>query len=446
MNKPRTTLYEICGDGRLQLHLHKGQYKAWTSTRRFIFVLAGTQGGKTSFGAWWLWKEIEAKGAGDYIAASSSYDLFKLKMLPEIRNTFEHILKIGRYWAGDKIMEIRNPETGEFSAKRADDPMWARIILRSASAEGGLESSTAKAAWLDEVGQDEFGLDAWEAVLRRLSLNEGRVLGTTTLYNLGWLKQKIYNAWERGDKDIDIIQFASVDNPMFPQSEFERAKRTLPDWKFNMQYRGVYERPAGMIYRDFIDKHKDQGGHKVKPFDLPKEWARYAGVDPGANNTAMLWAAHDQEHDIYYLYRESLEGGKSTKEHAQAADMLAQKNGERVIWYAVGQKAEEQTRLDWKAAGVPNVVEPLFHDVEAGIDKVIALLREFRIYFFDTLDKTLDQIGTYAREVDEAGEPLEKIKNKEKYHMLDALRYLAVQIQQRPARLERAANPFYGGY
>ncbi|MBU2685550.1 MAG: hypothetical protein KKF27_20105, partial [Gammaproteobacteria bacterium] len=116
-------------------------------------MLSGKQGGKTSFAPWWLWREIqhpERGGSGDYIAATSTYDLFKLKMLPELRICFEQILGVGRYWSGDRIIELRDPDTGRFWAKRADDPMWGRVVLRSAQASGGLEAATAKAAWLDE--------------------------------------------------------------------------------------------------------------------------------------------------------------------------------------------------------------------------------------------------------------------------------------------------------
>lgn len=103
--------------------------------------------------------------------------------LAALQEVFCHLLGAGRYWAGDKVIELReglSPD-GQFWARRSDDPMWGRIILRSAKAAGGLEAATAKAAWLDEVGQDDFTLESWEAVLRRLSLAEGRVLGTTTL-------------------------------------------------------------------------------------------------------------------------------------------------------------------------------------------------------------------------------------------------------------------------
>lgn len=416
------SLYTV-DNGTVRLLLHPGQTRAWESERRFVFVLSGSQGGKTSFGPWWLWREIQTHGPGDYIAAAPTFDLFKLKILPEMRRVFEYTLGLARYWPGDKILELRDPATGQFRAKRADDEMWARVILRSAAAEGGLESATAKAAWLDEVGMDEFGLGAWEAVLRRLSLHRGRVLGTTTLYNLGWLKQQIYDPWTRGAPDIDVVQFTSVVNPAFPRAEFEARRAALPAWKFAMMYEGSYARPAGLIYADFIDRYRDEGGHKVRPFALPAQWPRVQGVDPGAVHTAKVWLAHDTGADVWYLYREQLDGNKSTREHVEGALALEAEGNERVIGRYIGNKGESQQRLDWQSYGAHPVFEPPVADVEAGIDKVIELLKQHRLYVFDTCAGVLDELGTYSRELDEAGEATAKIRHKERFHRLDALRY-----------------------
>lgn len=419
-------LYSVAG-GKLSLTFHDGQARAWDSLARFVFAIAGTQGGKTSFGPWWLWREIERCGAGDYLAVTSTFKLFKLKMLPELIKVFVHVLKIGKYWASAGVIEIRNPETGKFEAKTSDDPMWARIILRSAAAGDGLESATAKAAWLDECGQSSFSLDTWEAVLRRLSLSQGRVLGTTTPYNLGWLKTEIVDK-SAGDPDIDVISFPSIENPQFPIKEFKDRKNKMPAWKFNMFYRGRFERPAGLIYGDFKNKLREHGGHKVKPFELPTEWPRYVGVDPGAINTAMIWLAHDPEKDVFYLYRESLQGDKSTKQHAVGAALKANLYKENVVMWYVGQKSEKQIRLDWQEAGVLNVSEPVVHEVEAGIDRVTQLLKQHRLFVFDDCLKTLDEISRYGRVLDDAGEPTEEIEDKASYHRLDALRYAAVGV------------------
>ncbi len=400
-------------EGKLRLAFHPGQARAWQSDRRFTFVFAGTQGGKTSLGPWWLWKQLRRFGAGDYLAVTSAYDLLKLKMLPELRTVFEHVLKIGRYWSGDKLLEIADNE-GHFWANRADDPMFARIILRSAASGGGLESSTANAAWLDECGQDTFGVETWEAVLRRLSLSQGPVLGTTTLYNLGWLKSAVYDAWTGGDPDFGVIQFNSAVNPAFPEAEEERARRTMPMWRYQMAYQGQFSRPAGLIYE--LDEL-----HVAEPFLLPSDWPRYCGIDFGGVNTVLVWLAHDQSADRYFVYRESLEGSLSTREHAAKAKALAQ--GSNLVRAWGGAASEDQWRTDWGQAGFP-ISRPPVADVEAGIERVTALLRERKLFIFRDCRGLLDEFGTYRRKLDASGQPTEEIEAKRTFHRLDALRYL----------------------
>jgi len=382
-----------------KIRYHPGQTRAHDSKARFPFIIAGTQSGKTCYGPWWLNKEIETRGAGDYLAVTATYDLFKMKMLPELKSVFGGYIPGWEYKASDRVLS-----NGE-----------SRIILRSADAEGGLESATAKGAWLDECGQDKFKLGAWEAVQRRLSLYGGRALGTTTPYNLGWLKTEVFDRWAAGDTDFEIINFKSIMNPIFPREEYDRMKRILPAWKFHMFYDGTFERPAGLIYSDY-----DETTQKIKPFDIPAEWPRYVGIDFGAVNTALVWIAEDPNTHCFYIYRCSLRGGKTTKEHAIMA--LAYKKSENVIRWIGGAKSEQQQRWDWQAEGVP-VEATQITNVEAGIDRVIELFKSRRLFVFDTCKGMLDELGTYSRVLDEYGQPTEKIKDKADYHRLDGLRY-----------------------
>lgn len=419
-----SSIYTIDG-GKLSLNFHEGQLQVWDATERFVAMIAGTQSGKTSFGPFWLWREIMNCGGGDYIAATASYDLFKLKMLPELLTIFCELFDIGRYWAGEQIIELRDPETGKFWAKTRTDKMYGRIILRAASSPGGLESATAKAAWLDEAGQDRFGLDAYEAVLRRLSLYRGRVLITTTPYNLGWLKQQIFD--RRFSDNIAVYNFPSYLNPAFPRAEFEERRETMQKWRFDMMYQGIFSRPAGLIYGVFIDELIEDGGHKCRPFEIPKAWPCYVAVDPGGANTAKIYAAENPETNVFYLYRESLTGQLTTNEHVQ--EVLRHKEaGERFIWTFIGQPAEEQYRRDYMYAGMPFVKRPAIKGVEEGIDRVVRLMKSRRLIVFDNLHGILDEIGTYTRKLDENGEPTDAIENKSRFHRLDALRYLAVGV------------------
>lgn len=396
-------LFEIVNE-KMIVNLHPGQTKAWDSQARFTWVIAGTQSGKTSFEPLWLDREIKNNGDGDYLAVTATYDLFKLKFLPEMKNYFCDYFK-WQYAASEKVI-WKNEGAQKY-----------RIILRSANAEGGLESATVKAALLDECGQDDFGIGAWEAIQRRLSLSQGRVFGGTTPYNLGWLKTEVFDRWHNGDKNHQVVQFSSIMNPAFPKEEYDRARATLPAWKFEMFYNGNFSRPAGLIYGDLTDNHY------IKPFAIPPSWPRYVGIDPGPNNTAVVWIAKNPETKCYYLYREYIDGDKTTHEHANAIKLLSY--NENIFHWALGQKSEKQYRLDWQNEGLP-VSEPNIIDVDAGIDRVIALIKNKTFYIFDDLKGCKDQFGTYSRKLDDTGQPTTDIKDKEKFHFLDAVRYCVI--------------------
>lgn len=428
-------------DNQLTLNFHAGQWWTWEANTRWVCMLAGTQGGKTSFGPYWLYREINTHGAGDYLAVSATYDLFRLKMLPELLEVYEGILGIGRYWAGDKIIEIANPHTGQFTAKRSTDRMYARIILRSANAIGGLESATAKGSWLDECGQDRFSLEAFFAIRRRLSLYLARCLMTTTLYNLGWLVQNFlapaelharpeYLTLPNGAEvsriispptQTTVIQFDSIASPAFATQEYLEAQNTLPAHLFLLFYRGRSAQPPGLIYDCFQPQT-----NTFTPFTIPAEWPRYIGLDFGGVNTCALVAAADPAGNLY-VYAEYLHGQRTAKEHTQAITTLAQT---QALPIAVGgAKSEGQWRKEFASAGLP-VAEPKISEVELGILKVYGRLKTHQLKISTDCVGLLDEIGRYRRELDPKGQPTQTIKDKETFHRLDALRYLCVHLSQ----------------
>jgi hypothetical protein len=374
-------------------------------------MLSGTQSGKTALGPIWLLNEIKNKGPGDYLAITASFPLLNLKMLPEFRRLFEHTLHLGEWRETAKCFYFKDGKT--------------RVIFGSATNAESLESATAKAAWLDEAGQDQFRLESWEAILRRLALHQGRALITTTPYNLGWLKNQVYDRWRDGDEDYAVVQFASTENPAFPLAEMERAKASLPEYRYRMFYCGEFSRPAGLIYEDFTDCCREEGGHLVKPFALPAEWPRYVGVDFGGANTAVLYLAHDPAANVYYLYRESLEGSLTTREHV--ARVKSDLEGVNACGGWGGSQSETQWRRDWQAEGI-TLQRPLVADVEIGIDRVIGFFKTRRLFVFDSLAGLRDELGSYRRKVDDSGQPTNDIADKASFHRADSLRYLAIGL------------------
>lgn len=419
--KRPTDLIEVTKDRRLRLHLHEGQRKLWNSAARFNAAIAGSQSGKTVLGPPWLHREIQRRGPGDYLVVSPSYKLLARKALPAFRRYFEEILALGTYHAG--AAEFRFSEDGmrrmfgEPEEGQTHEP--TTVFFGHADDPESLESATAKAAWLDEAGQKRFKLESWEAILRRLSLFVGRVLITTTPYNLGWLKQKVWDRWKAGDPDYLVVNFPSTQNPLFSKEEDERARRDLPYWKYAMFYLGLFTRPAGLIYDSFDEKK-----NKIPRFALPDDWPRYLGLDFGGVNTVGLFYAEEPETGRLYLYREYKAGGRTASDHAKK--LL---EGEPMVPTCVGgSKSEGQWRSEFRSGGLP-VQEPPISDVEVGIDRVYGAHARGEIYVFDDLEGYLEEKMTYSRKLDENGEPTEEIEDKSRFHHMDAERYIVSHLR-----------------
>ena len=417
--------------GRLQFNYHPGQQRAMATEARFILILAGLQSGKTIFGPWWMLREIQRRGPGDYLVATPTYPLLELKCLPEYKRLFEQRLQVGEY-VGSPIRKLTLTARGEqvlFGSVQQED---TRILFGHAQDPDSLESATVKAAHLDEAGQEKFKYGSWDAIQGRLSIHQGRALITTTPYYMGWLKSELYDrAEETGD--IEVVQFDSTENPAFPQEEYDRQKERLPGWKFRMRYRGMFERPAGMIYDCW-----NRDVHTVPRHRIPRSWPRYLGLDFGGANTAGTHLAEKPGTERYVLYAGYHAGGRTAKEHARklkSSDTDRVESGEFVDIRG-GSSSEGQWRDEFRAGGLP-VQEPTIDDVEVGIDRVYAMLKatkegrveEPHLVIFEDCKAVIDEIESYQRKLDDQDEPTEEIKNKSEYHHLDALRYIGSSIR-----------------
>ena len=356
-----------------------------------------------------MWREIygcgdyPGRGAGDYLAVTANFGLFQKKMFPALREVFIDLFGLGRYWSGTRTIELRPNTATPFIARRADDAMWGRIMLGSAEAGGGLESTTAKAAWLDEAGMDSFTGETWRAVQSRLTLALGRCLITTTLYNFGYLKADFYDLWKAGDKTYDVVHFDSVLNPRFAREEWERLKKTLQPWRFAMRFQGRFERPAGMIYDSFVDEPYPKG-HILGTGPIPPHWQRYVGLDFGGVNTAATFWAHMPGTRIVVCYREYKAGGRTAKEHV--TEIL--KGEPRVPVCFGGSMSEGQWRDEFFAAGLL-VNGPDVHEVEIQIARVYGAFKLGYLLIQGHCKELLKQVRSYSRKLDKAGEVTEDI-------------------------------------
>ena len=408
---PLGALAEVTPRQNLRLNFHDGQARAFWSESRITLVLAGTQSGKTTVGPPWLWRQIQRGGPGDYLVGSPTFSLMELKALPEFLRFFKDTMRFGDY-VSSPIRKFTFNAHGNRRTFGVDDPgQPTHVYFGYGSDPDSLESATAKAAWLDEAGQRLFKRASFEAVRRRLSLAEGPILITTTPYNLAWLKTDVYDRRDDAEADITVINFASDANPTFPAAEWERAKRELPAWKFNMFYRGLFERPAGLIYDCF-----DASRHVIPAFTVPQAWPRFLGLDFGGVNTAGVFLAEEQDRTgkptgRHIAYREYHAGGRTASGHA-AALLAGEPRAPRTVG---GSHSEGQWRKEFAAGGL-GVAEPSTPDVEVGIQRVYGALQTDRFIMMDSLVNLIDDLHSYSRVLDDRGEPTEAIEDKSTWH------------------------------
>ena len=383
-----------------RIKLHRGQTKAWRSEAKYVAMLAGSGGGKTAFGPIWLYREIERHPTGSFLVVSPTYQMFQRIVLPRTREFLDDVAQ-GEYHAVERAYYL--PTGGVVYFGSADNPF-------------SLEGVHVHAAWMDEAGQ--MKREAWDVVLRRVGFYNGRVLITTTPYNLGWLKTEFYDRWKAGDSNYDVIQFPSIENPAYPREEFERARRDLPDWMFRMFYMGEFAKPEGLVYQDF-----NPSVHVVEPFDIPKNWTRIVGVDFGYNNPfAVLWLAIDGDNNIY-VYREYYEREKLPKEAGE--DIVRLSKGE-MIDAVICDPSRPEGMEDLRRLGLP--VQAADNSVLTGIQRVTEKLKARQLFVFRGLQNTLNEFEAYSWKVINGAQSEQPVKEFD--HSMDALRYAIMYITE----------------
>jgi len=382
--------------------LHEFQAKAFLSMRRFIALIAGTGGGKTFFGPIWLLREVQKYPEDFYFVIAPTFPLFQRTTLPEFRKRFDRHIG-GIYKEQKKRYELKTGGIVYFGS--ADNP-------------DSLEGGQVRAAWVDEAGQ--IKLASWQATQRRLGVKMGRCLLTTTPYGLNWLYKEFYQRWKKGDPDYDVVQFESIENPYYPKAEFERAKRTLDPRIFDMRYRGIFRKMSGLIYPDFNQKNI------IDPFDIPKDWPVFGGIDFGWNNPFVALKMAIDKDDIVYIFDEYYRAGAYLEEHAKHldgsityyADPSAKQDIEELnhIHIKVKNPSKSGSGEETFHASFLYDVRPADNAVDKGIELVGSLIRTNRLKVFKTCKNFLDEVETYHRD------EKDRIVKKDD-HCMDAGRY-----------------------
>jgi PBSX family phage terminase large subunit len=389
----------------MELTLHKHQDKVMDSTARFIGVVSGIRGGKTTIGAIWLLQQMQADQqtgrTGDYLICAPTNKILDQSTLPKFKE----------YFPSDWGVWKEQKSYFELAWKRKGSEEPCRVFVRSLDEPDSIEGMECLSAWIDECGKVKQ--QGWINVQGRLSVTQGRAILTTTPYAVNWFQRDIVNRATHGDKDYDVITWASVDNPVFPKEEFERAKRTLPKAIFERRYLGLFTRLEGLVYPEY-----DEETHVVDSFDIPDNWLRFGGLDFGKSNpNAVLCIAQDPDTKNFFVYREFYQAETLLK-------TISQFLHNQDLSYVLADTQAAQNIMELNRFYGNRNVKPADKNKDTGIARIRGLLAEGRLKFFKgRTDKTLEEMEQYHYAApDQDGFNNDKTVDKNN-HCMDALRY-----------------------
>lgn len=371
---------------------------------------------------------------------------FSPEMLVTTQKTFVEMVPkelLIEYRVADKIVKIRNAG-GQVS----------NVIFRPAEEPDKLRSLNLSGVYLDEASQiSEAAFLLFQTRLRGPGLRKliltSNPAGHDWIYK-NWVKQDHFNSPVH-KRRFQLIKAPSTENTHLPDGYVASMLDSFSKERVEREIMGSFDSFEGQVYHEF---RRDV--HVIKPFKIPDEWTRIVGHDAGFRNpTAVLWGAVDYDGNIY-LYRELYEREWLISEiclgHAKTGKpgIVALSKGEKIDQARIDPSTRARDgrtgESDWDEyqRHLPTTwpLLPANNDVELGIDRVKSYLKindrtlKPRLFFFDTLVNTLEEVSTYkyrelgANQQGKMNEKEQPVKVDD--HAMDALRYLVMSQPEAP--------------
>jgi hypothetical protein len=211
--------------------------------------------------------------------------------------------------------------------------------------------------------------------------------------------------------DGKIVIMASWDDvPHLSEEAKRELLASIPPYQRDARSRGIPQLGSGVVYPI------PESEYLVDPFEIPKHWPRFGGMDVGWQRTSAIWGAIEPETNVIYLYSEHYRGEAEPSIHAQAIKA-------RGDWIPLAIDTAARGRSQVDGENLYQMYQDLGlsllnadKSVETGLYTCWQLLSEGRIKVFKTLSNFLNEIRIYRR--DERGKII-----KTNDHLMDAWRY-----------------------
>ncbi len=427
-----------------QLSFHK-------SEARVRLIFGGNQSGKSKAAAqeikWWMEEshpyQRTPKAPKIYILSADYRTLTE--------GVYRHLMGANQQAA---ILHEWNIDKIGPAAAKTEIPAFIRTKSNSQcdfiSGEGNEEARRKiQAAAVDLVVIDEevSGI-LWKELMARRLAKGGRVVVAATLQRSEEWLLDLEQIAITGDEHIHLTRLKTkraVERGHVSRDVYDEMFTYLSEEDKHVMLEGGSRKRQGLVYPEFCKKHI------CKPFEIPADWTRYCGLDPGRRTAAILWLAVPPGEKIVYIYREGYFHGLR---YHQLAKYLKESEGylwneKEKLWTRTDRT--EHIRVRWidpsayyhTASGEPGIgtllssdykifCSPAPNDVHFGIEKIHQLLQvgmddQPGLKVFSTCRALIKEFGTYRWVEDKGSTWAHERKDapvKRNDHALDALRYM----------------------
>lgn len=386
---------------------------------REVILSGPAETGKT-LGLLWKLNVIahKYKGASLVMARKTLESTYSTVLVTFQKKVLQPGNKTGTYASGIRAYGGEKPQWFDY-------PSGSRIWMAGMDKSSKVLSAEHDIIYVNQC--EELSLPDWEVLTTRCTGRAGNIPNPQMIGDCNpaapthWIRSRAQT--ER----LTLIENTHFDNPTLfdPKTgeiteQGERTFKTLDALtgaRYSRLRQGLWAAPEGAIYSVF-----DEERHKVRAFNVPHLWPRIVGIDPLGAYVVALWLALDPVNRVLNVYREYYEPfGAATPAHARK--IIGRCAGETIFAWIGGGPAERAARTDWSAAGIP-LLEPPIKDVWLGIDRVSSLLADHSLVIHDSCPNLLSEIGSYVRKQGRDGVFEDRIVNKDRFHCLDALRYV----------------------
>ena len=408
---------------------HPHQKRMIESLFKRIIVRAGRRGGKTVGYAQRAVKRFIAGRRQLYAAPTSEQtDTFWYEVKRALPN-LEEAVKLGYLKLNESERFIEVPKT-----------------KRRIKAKTAWNANTLRGDYADDLYLDEFQLmaeDTWSEVgAPMLADNNGDAVLIYTppsLVAAGVSKAKdprhASKLFKKAQADTtgmwETIHFTSLDNPYISREGLALVAQdmSLDSYRREIMAEDDEIELSWLVYNKF-----NETVCKIPRFKIPENWPVFSGHDFGSANPAALFLAQvrlplPQGAPAYMRYNDLIAfreycpgGGFSIAQHRDRFQEFTK--GYEVKKSVGGSVSGEDEIRQGYTAHDWNIQAPVIRQVNAQIDRVIGLMEGNKLYAFSDMHLLLAELSNCLWQLDEESQPMSKIDNEQRYHLLACLRYI----------------------